>query len=146
MLLDSEIQSYKDELKELRKDAKRIKKQIVSALKDGEEDSAKDLIEKEKSLLKYIQDLVDELGGADGRGDHADFEADEQRGSFGHTLVHSTIVDEEEDVAGEDPEDYSISDDPRADWEGPSPSGSEQTELASEADGEDEYANSEDLP
>lgn len=146
MLLDSEIQSYKDELKELRKDAKRIKKQIVSALKDGEEDSVKDLVEKEKSLLKYIQDLVNELGGSDGRGDHADSEADEHRGSFGHTLLHSTIVDEEEDVAGEDPEDYSISDDTRADWEGPAPSNPEQAELASEADGEDEYANGEDLP
>ena len=146
MLFDSEIQSYKDELKELRKDAKRIKKQIVAALKEGEEDSVKELRDKEKSLLQYIEDLVAELGGADGRGDHADSEADEQRGSFGHTLLHSTIVDEEEDVAGESPDDYSVSDDTRADWEGPAPSSPEQTELAAEADGEDQYANGENLP
>lgn len=148
MLFDSEIKSYKDELAELRKDAKRIKKQIQTAVNDGSQErveEVKELKEKEKGLLKYIQDLVDELGGANGPGDSSDLSAENQRGSFGHTLLHSTIVDPEEEVAGGSPEDYSISDDPRSDRGRPSPSGTEQAELASLPHEEEEHEDREDL-
>ncbi len=133
MILDSEIQSHKDELDELREDAKKLKKLIVAAVNDGEEDLVDSLRQREKSLLKYIQDLVKELGGRNGRGDQEHFGSDKSRGSFCHTLLHSTIIDPEEDLADGSESDYSISHDPWSDREGPSPSGSEQAELGGPA-------------
>ena len=144
MLLDSEIQSYKDELEELRQDADRLKKKIIAAVNDGEDDLVAELREREKSLIQYIQDLVDELGGGDGRGNQENFSSEEPRGSFGHTLLHSTIAEPEDEVADGSDSDYSISYDPRADREGPAPSGSEQTELAGTSSGAEEYEDSQD--
>lgn len=139
MILDSEIQSHKDELDELREDAKKLKKLIVAAVNDGEEDLVGSLRQREKSLLQYIRDLVDELGGRNGRGDQEHFGSDEPRGSFCHTLLHSTIIDPEEDLADGSESDYSISYDPWSDREGPSPSGEEQTELDESTSGTKEH-------
>ena len=145
MILDSEIQSHKDELDELKEDAKKLKKLIVAAVNDGEEDLVVGLRQREKSLLKYIEDLVEELGGRDGRRDQKHFGSDEPRGSFCHTLLHSTIIDPEEDLADGGESDYSVSHDSWADREGPSPSGAEQAELDGPASGTKGHEDGPDL-
>ena len=144
MILDSEIQSHKDELDELRQDAKKLELQVIAAVNDGEAELVVILKEREKSLLKYIEDLVEELGGRDGRGNQEHFGSDEPRGSFCHTLLHSTIIDPEEDLADGGDADYSISDDPWSDREGPSPSSSEQTELDERSPGAEEHEDGKD--
>lgn len=144
MILDSEIQSHKDELDELRQDAKKLELQVIAAVNDGEAELVVNLKQREKSLLKYIEDLVEELGGRDGRGNQEHFGSDEPRGSFCHTLLHSTIIEPEDDLADGGDSDYSISDDPWSDREGPSPSGSEQTELDERSSGAEEHEDGED--
>lgn len=139
MILQTQIEEKKEELEALREDAEALEKELENAVASAEgADLIKELRSKKKTLITYMQDLMDELAGMQvgfkhvGESDGEDTETAYQEGSFGHVLLHSTIIEDEEGTSDESGEDDSLSLEGGADWDRSSENGNgeslEQTE------------------
>ncbi len=121
MILETEIEEKQEEMKTLEQDALALDTSIKSALDSNDAELVMELKSKKKGLIQYLQDLIDEVSGTqalfrrvgggedeDKEGEEEEYEGDEkdaekarnQTGSFGHTLVNSTIPDREEGASG----------------------------------------------
>jgi hypothetical protein len=124
MILQTQIEEKKEELEALREDAEALEKELENAVASAEgADLIKELRSKKKTLMAYIQDLMDEVAGMQvgfkhvGEPDGEDTETAYQEGSFGHALLHSTIIEDEEDSSDESRQDDSISFEGGTDWD-----------------------------
>ncbi len=135
MILETELEEKREEVETLREDALTLDASIAEAVDSNDKELVLELQSKKKGLMQYLQDLIDELSGEQatlrhaGGGEDEDKEDEEkerkgdekdvektrnQTGSFGHTLLNSTISDREEGASDGSGESTSVQDAERA--------------------------------
>lgn len=124
MILETQIEEKKEELDSLREDVDTLGVEIEEALASAEDTAlVEELRAKKKTLMAYIQDLVEELAGMQigfthvGGPDGEDTSAAYQERSFGHALVHSTIIEDETGTSEESGEGDSLSPEGGPGWD-----------------------------
>jgi hypothetical protein len=124
MIMDDELELKRDELETLQKDVSELDVHIASAADDGDADSVQSLTRKKKGLIAYISDLTKELEDMSkeykgiAEDDSGEEKTENQAGSFGHSLLSSTILEGEEGVSGEGGEVDRVQGEERPDWDG----------------------------